>query len=339
MPRIDGFACRTSLSASIPQARHDTTGEPVRTPTLGALATTAVLALAMTGCGSDDSDSTSTAASGAAETTTSSSSSAVPAAKENADAVAQLPAEVKSKGTIKVAADASYPPNEFFDKDGKTIVGLDPDLAKALGESLGLKFEMQNAGFDGIIAGLQSGKYDLGMSSFTDNKEREEVVNFVTYLSAGTSFFVNAQKNPPVTDLASLCGYKVAIEKGTVQLDDVTAQAKKCGDKKLTVLPYPDQNGANQALASGRADVSLADSPVADYQVKLSNGQLKLAGTPYGTAPYGIAVPKNLGDFTKALQTALKGLIADGTYQKILDKWGLEKSAAVTEPVINGAQD
>jgi polar amino acid transport system substrate-binding protein len=129
------------------------------------------------------------------------------------------------------------------------------------------------------------------------------------------------------------------VEKGTVQLDDATAQAKKCGDKKLTVLPYPDQSGANQALAAGRADVSMADSPVADYQVKLSNGQLKLAGTPYGTAPYGIAVPKSLGDFPKALQTALKGLIADGTYQKILDKWGLEKSAAVTEPVINGAQD
>lgn len=311
----------------------------MRTPTLGALASTAVLALAITGCGSDDSDTTSTAASGSGGAATTTSSSAVPTAKENADAIAQIPAEVKSKSTIKVAADASYPPNEFFDKDGKTIIGLDADLAKALGESLGMKFEMQNAGFDGIIAGLQSGKYDLGMSSFTDNKEREKVVNFVTYLSAGTSFFVNAQKNTPVTDLASLCGLKVAVEKGTVQLDDATAQAKKCGDKKLTVLPFPDQNGANQALASGRADVSMADSPVADYQVKLSNGQLKLAGTPYGTAPYGIAIPKTLGDFPKALQTALKGLIADGTYQKILDKWGLEKSAAVTEPVINGAQD
>jgi polar amino acid transport system substrate-binding protein len=303
----------------------------VRTSTFGALASTAVLALAVTGCGSSDDDTSST--SGASTGTT-----AVAAVEQNADAVALLPADVKSKGTLTVAADASYPPNEFFAEDGKTVIGLDPDLAKALGESLGLKMTVQNAGFDGIIAGLQSGKYDLGMSSFTDNKEREKVVNFVTYLSAGTSFFVNAQKNTPVTDLASLCGLKVAVEKGTVQLDDATAQAKKCGDKKLTVLPYPDQNGANQALASGRADVSMADSPVADYQVKLSNGQLKLAGTPYGTAPYGIAIPKTL-KVEKALQAALKGLIADGTYQKILDKWGLEKSAAITEPVINGAQD
>ncbi|MGX6446945.1 ABC transporter substrate-binding protein [Patulibacter sp. S7RM1-6] len=303
-----------------------------KTATLRALGCAAALALAVTGCGSSDDDaSTSTAASG---------SSTTEAVQQNADAVAQLPADIKAKGTIKVAADASYPPNEFFDEDGKTIIGLDADLAKALGESLGMDFQMTNAGFDGIIAGLQSGKYDLGMSSFTDNKEREEVVNFVTYLSAGTSFFVNAQKNPPVTDLASLCGYKVAVEKGTVQLADATAQAKKCpSDKKLSVQPYPDQNGANQALASGRADVSMADTPVADYQVKLSNGALKLAGTPYGTAPYGIAVPKKSGDFTKALQTALKGLIADGTYQKILDKWGLEKSAAISEPVINGAQD
>ncbi|CAB4924437.1 unannotated protein [freshwater metagenome] len=302
----------------------------MRTPTLKAFAATAVLALAVAGCGSSDEDeSTAGAGTGttAAKTTT-----------VNDAAVAQLPADVKSKGTLTVAADASYPPNEFFAEDGKTVIGLDPDLAQALGKALGLKMEVQNAGFDGIIAGLQSGKYDLGMSSFTDNKEREEVVNFVTYLSAGTSFFVNAQKDTQVTDLASLCGKKVAVEKGTVQLDDATAQAKKCGGNKLTVLPYPDQNGANQALAAGRADVSMADSPVADYQVKLSNGALKLAGTPYGTAPYGIAIPKNL-KIEKALQTALKGLIADGTYQSILDKWGLEKSAAVTEPVINGAQD
>ncbi|MDO9407186.1 ABC transporter substrate-binding protein [Patulibacter sp.] len=302
----------------------------MRTPTLGALAATAVLAISVTGCGSsDDDESTAGASTGttAAKTT-----------KVNDAAVALLPADVKSKGTLTVAADASYPPNEFFDKDGKTIIGLDPDLAQALGTALGLKMEVQNAGFDGIIAGLQSGKYDLGMSSFTDNKEREEVVNFVTYLSAGTSFFVNAQKDTQVTDLASLCGKKVAVEKGTVQLDDATAQAKKCGSNKLTVLPYPDQNGANQALAAGRADVSMADSPVADYQVKLSNGALKLAGTPYGTAPYGIAIPKNL-KIEKALQTALKGLIDDGTYQSVLDKWGLEKSAAIADPVINGAQD
>jgi polar amino acid transport system substrate-binding protein len=294
-----------------------------------------VLALAVTGCGGDDEDTSSTTS---ASTGTTAASSA-PA--KNDAAIALLPEEVKSKGTLTVAADASYPPNEFFDEDGKTIIGLDPDLAQALGGALGLKMEVKNAGFDGIIAGLQSGKYDLGMSSFTDNKEREEVVNFVTYLSAGTSFFVNAQKNTPVTDLASLCGLKVAVEKGTVQLDDATAQAKKCpSDKKLTVQPYPDQNGANQALAAGRADVSMADSPVADYQVKLSNGALKIAGTPYGTAPYGIAIPKSLGEeFPKALQAALKGLIDDGTYQKILDKWGLEKSAAISDPVINGAQD
>lgn len=304
----------------------------MRTPTLKAFAATAVLALAVAGCGSSDEDE-STAGAGAGTGTTAAKTTTV-----NDAAVAQLPADVKSKGTLTVAADASYPPNEFFAEDGKTIIGLDPDLAQALGKALGLKMEVQNAGFDGIIAGLQSGKYDLGMSSFTDNKEREEVVNFVTYLSAGTSFFVNAQKDTQVTDLASLCGKKVAVEKGTVQLDDATAQAKKCGGDKLTVLPYPDQNGANQALAAGRADVSMADSPVADYQVKLSNGALKLAGTPYGTAPYGIAIPKNL-KIEKALQTALKGLIADGTYQSILDKWGLEKSAAVTEPVINGAQD
>lgn len=309
----------------------------MRTPTLGALATTAVLALAMTGCGSSD-DSSSTSSTSASGSTTTTSSSAIPTAAKNDAAIAEIPAAVKSKGSLTVAADASYPPNEFFDSDGKTVIGLDPDLATALGQALGLKLEVKNAGFDGIIAGLKSGKYDLGMSSFTDTKEREATVNFVTYLSAGTSFFVKAQGGPAITDLASLCGHKVAVEKGTTQETDATAQAKKCGSTKLTVLPYPDQSAANLSLSSGRADVSMADSPVADYQVKKSNGQFKLTGTPYGTAPYGIAIPKALGDFPKAVQTALKGLIDQGVYQKILDKWGLEKSAAISDPVVNGAE-
>ncbi len=90
----------------------------------------------------------------------------------------------------------------------------------------------------------------------------------------------------------------MAAEKGTTQADDATAQSKKCtaaGKKPVTVSVFPDQNGANLALSSGRADVGMADSPVAEYQVKQSNGQFKTVGKAYGTAPYGIAIPKGSG--------------------------------------------
>jgi polar amino acid transport system substrate-binding protein len=245
---------------------------------------------------------------------------------------------VKSKGTLTVAADASYAPNEFFAPGGKTIKGTDVDLANALAGALGLKANVVNATFDGIIPGLASGKFDLGLSSFTDTKEREKTVDFVTYLTAGSAFYTKASGGPAINALADLCGHKVAVEKGTTQQTDAAAQGKKCkagGKPDVTVLVFPDQNGANLALSSGRAEVGMADSPVADYAVKQSGGQFKLVGQPYGTAPYGIAIPKGNG-MAKPLRDALAALIANGKYAAILKTWGVE-AGAIKTPAINGA--
>jgi polar amino acid transport system substrate-binding protein len=203
---------------------------------------------------------------------------------------------------------------------------------------MGLKTTVRNATFDSIIPGLEGHKYDLGMSSFTDTKEREATVDFVTYFTAGTSFFVKASGGPDIKTLDDLCGRKVALQKGTTQADDAAAQSKKCtaaGKSKVTVLVLPDQPAANLALSSGRAEVSMADSPVAAYQVKQSQGQFKLSGESYGTAPYGIAIPKDT-DLETAVLAALKQLIDDGTYGAILKKWGVQ-DGAIDSPQINGA--
>ena len=285
----------------------------------------AVLALA--GCGSSNSSSTSS---------TSSAASTTPATDSKVAAL--VPAAVKSSGTLSVAADASYAPNEFVGSNGKTVEGMDADLAKALAQVMGLKAKVVNATFDSIIPGLAAHKYDLGMSSFTDTKEREKTVNFVTYFSAGTSFYEKASGGPAITDLSSLCGTTVAVEKGTTQQADSTGQSKKCtsaGKKPVKVLTFTDQNGANLAITSGRAQVGMADSPVADYQVKKSNGQFKVVGKPYGTAPYGIALPKDL-KLQQPVLDALKVLISNGQYTSILKKWGIE-DGAITNPQINGA--
>jgi polar amino acid transport system substrate-binding protein len=134
---------------------------------------------------------------------------------------------------------------------------MDADLAKAIGQVLGLKINMVNATFDTIIPGLASGKYDLGMSSFTDTLERQKTVDFVTYFIAGTSFYVKAS-GPGIASLAGLCGHKVAVEKGTTQAADAQAQAPKCqsAGNPLTVEIFNDQNAVNLALSSGRADVA-----------------------------------------------------------------------------------
>ncbi|HEY5145238.1 MAG TPA: ABC transporter substrate-binding protein, partial [Polyangiaceae bacterium] len=205
-----------------------------------------------------------------------------------------VPPKIKAKGAVTVAADASYAPNEFFASNGHTVIGMDADLAAALFPVMGLKANVVNATFATIIPGLSSGKYDVGMSSFTDNKLREKTVNFVDYFEAGTSFFEKATGGPKVTNLASICGLTVSVETGTTEQSDANGQKAKCtkaGKKADNVLAFETQSEANLALSSGRAQISMADSPVAAYQVKQSHGEFKLVGQSYGVAPYGIAVP------------------------------------------------
>jgi polar amino acid transport system substrate-binding protein len=250
----------------------------------------------------------------------------------------QVPPDIKSKGTLTVAADATYPPDEFIATDGKTVIGMDADLANALASVMGLTASVQNVTFDAIIPGLAAGKYDLGMSSFTDTKEREQTVDFVTYLTAGSAIYGKASGGPDLTSLDALCGHKVAAERGTTQQDDIETQDKKCtaeGKPGVTGVILPDQNGVNLAVTSGRADAAMADSPVAAYIAEKSNGQLKVTGGPFPPEPYGIAIPKDSG-LAQPVLAGIKALMADGTYKKILEYWGLQEGA-IDNPVINGA--
>jgi polar amino acid transport system substrate-binding protein len=283
-------------------------------------------ALALAGCGSSKSSTTSTTAS-------------TPAPSANAAVVAQVPAAIKSKGTLTVASDATYAPNEFIAPDGHTVIGMDADLVNALAAVMGLKAHVVNATFNTIIPGLAAGKYDLGASSFTDTKEREKTVDFVTYFTAGESFYAKSDANPQFSTLADLCGKTVSAEKGTTEEEALKKQAATCskeGKKTLTVLVYPTQNEANLAVTSGRAELGMADSPVVEYAVKQSNGALKVVGPTLEAAPYGLAFPKNTG-MTKPTLEALKVLMADGQYTKILTKWGVQQGA-ISNPGINQAK-
>jgi polar amino acid transport system substrate-binding protein len=264
------------------------------------------------------------------------SASSVPSA--TADPAVKLPPALAGKPEITVAADASYAPNEFFATDNKTIIGMDVDLANALGQVLGKPVKIVNAPFDSILPGLSAGKYDLGMSSFTDTKAREQSFDMVDYFTAGTSLMVK-KGNPEGLTPDSLCGKKIAVEKGTTQADDdVPARSKTCtdtGKPAIQPLIFPDQGGANLALQSGRADGVLADSPIIAYQIKQANGQFEQAGASYATAPYGIAVPKNNGTAAPLL-AALQSVQKQGVYSAILAAWG-EQAGALNKPGINGA--
>jgi polar amino acid transport system substrate-binding protein len=299
--------------------------------TAAAIGTIAVLGAA---CSSNSGTPTTTAA---ASTTTSLAlpTATIPTQPANPAIAATVPAAVKSKASLSVAMDATYAPDEFIGPDGSTIVGMDADLATAITQVLGLKATLVNATFDTIIPGIQSGKYALGASSFTDTLARQKVVDFVDYFTAGEGYYVKAGSPAAFNGLASLCGHSVAVESGTTEESDARSQAKKCTGAKLTVLSFGNQSQANLAVSSGRADLGFADSQVAGYIVATSHGVFQNSGTAFEVAPYGLALPKGNG-MAAPVQAAVNVLIGNGVYGQILAKWGVQ-SGAVTNSVVNGA--
>jgi polar amino acid transport system substrate-binding protein len=257
-------------------------------------------------------------------------SSAVPSETKAAALAAMVPAKIKSAGKIVVGVDASYAPNEFLASDGTTVKGMDVDLFNAVGQTLGLKVDWQPAKFDSIITGVQGGKYDVGVSSFTINPQRKQQVNMVSYFNAGTQW-ATAPGNPKKINTDSPCGIAVAVQKGTVQQEqDLPVKVAKCkaAGKPINTLVYTGQDQVTAAVATGKADAMLADSPVVAYAVKQSGGKVEPAGAIYDSAPYGIVVTKSDAAFAKAIAGALKALDTSGGYKKILASWGNQAGAA-----------
>lgn len=265
-----------------------------------------------------------------------STASAIPAPSVDAALAAMVPDSVKSTGKMLFGTDASYPPNEFIEADGSTITGFDVDLGKAIAAKLGLTGEFQNASFGTIIVGVVNGKFNAGISSFTINAERMQEVNMVSYFAAGTSWGTQAG-NPKGVSPDNACGFVIAVQKATVQLDDLEARNKECtdaGKPAINIQQYELQTDAAAAVVSTKADAFLADSPVVSYAIQQSNGKMEPIGELYDSAPYGVVIAKDELEFAKAVQGAIDALIKDGTYLQILEKWGLQ-DGAITASELN----
>jgi polar amino acid transport system substrate-binding protein len=285
-----------------------------------------VVAMVAAGCG-DDSDT----GGGTTETT----AGAAPTVDEAL--AAKVPDTIKSDGKLVIGTDSSYPPNEFLDTDGKTVIGWDVDLFNAIGAKLGLKTEWQSAVFDAIIPGIGSGKYEIGVSSFFITDERKKQVDMVSYYNVGTQWLTK-KGNPSGIQPDAACGKKVAVQTNTAQdTDDLAKRQEKCkseGKPAITVDRYQRQDQATASVVSGKDDATLADSPVMAYAVKQTKGQLELLGDAYDTYFYGSVIKKGQAEFAQAVADAVKALIADGTYKTILDKWGVQ-AGAIDNPAVN----
>jgi polar amino acid transport system substrate-binding protein len=294
--------------------------------TVACVAAVAALTLSLAACG--EQENTEPPGTGGAGPT--------PTAAVDAALAAKVPDALKSDGKLVVGTDATYAPSQFLDTDGKTIIGFDVDLFNAVAGKLGLKAEFQSAPFDSIIPGVTSKKYEVGVSSFTVNDERKQTANMVSYFSAGTQW-ATKKGNPSGVQPDNACGKKVAVQTGTVQVDDITAKNKACtdaGKPAIKIDQYQAQTDATAAVVSGKNDAMLADSPVCAYAVKQTNGQLELLGEIYDSAPYGYVVPKDQQAFAEVLRDAVKAVIADGSYLAVLQKWGVE-AGAIDAPALN----
>ncbi|CAL9441695.1 ABC transporter substrate-binding protein [Streptomyces pilosus] len=312
-----------------------TTAARSRIAAVGAIAVAG--ALLLTGCGDQTKDS--------------GSDSSETQAGTSAPLADKLPEEIRDKGVVKVGSDIAYAPVEFKDDSGK-VVGIDPDLADAMGKQLGVKFEFENGTFDTLITGLRSGRYDMAMSAMTDTKDRQdgvdsetgkkvgEGVDFVDYFTAGVSIYTKKGDDQGIKTWADLCGKKIVVQRGTVSEDLAKAESEKCpAGKKITIEAFDNDQQAQTRLRAGGADAGSSDFPVAAYAVKTSGGgnDFQLVGEQVEAAPYGIAVAKDDTQLRDALQAALDAIIANGEYKKIMDKWGVAEGA-VDKATVNGGK-
>lgn len=259
----------------------------------------------------------------------------------------KLPAAVKAAGVLKIASDLNYAPVEFKGQSGEPV-GLDPDIADALGSHLGIKIEIDDTPFDKLIPGLQTKQYDAVMSGLSDTRQRRDGtddvgnlanagVDFVDYFIAGTSILVQKGNPKGIKGLDDLCGHTIALQRGTIQAAIADRQTAACTKSPLTVHQLGTDNEALAEVAAGKAVADLNDYPVAAYVTQNGQGagQYQVATEQLQPGPYGIAVAKDNTELRDALAKALDQVIRSGEYDKILTKWHLSSGAA-QNAVING---
>ncbi|MEU0403388.1 ABC transporter substrate-binding protein [Streptomyces sp. NPDC006197] len=311
----------------------------MRTATRGRLRSAAALALlpllALTACGSGGTDGTATVGAQAP---------AAPAGDPIAgvrkvDAVAALlPADVREAGTLRVGSSIGFPPGAYYPNGtDKAPAGQDIDLADAVAKVLGVKLERQDASFETILPALGSGKYDVGTGNFGVTTERLKTIDFVTYINDGQGFAVkkgNTTLGDRVTDLTRLCGLTIGTGAGTTFEATLTARKGVCaeaGKKPYEVKVYSENAATLTALQQGRVDVVMSTINGLRYQAAQPAAQTVFLGE-YHRLDVGFAFKKG-SPLTTAFQAAVDQLIKDGTYARILKKWGTTASAIDTSKI------
>ncbi|MFG2625779.1 ABC transporter substrate-binding protein [Streptomyces sp. NPDC048473] len=306
-----------------------------RTRHSAAFALITVATLALTACGSGDPAAAPAGAAGTAAAKGKVPTTDVVSSVHKDEAAAKLlPADVRASGTFTIASSIGNPPGATYLEDGKTVAGTDIDFADAVARKLGLKLKREVASFEAILPALGSGKYDVGTGNFGVTEERRKTIDFVTYINDGQGFAVrDDSKLKKVTDLTQLCGLTVGTGAGTtfeVTLEENRHLCSDAGKKPYEVKTYSDQGAVWSSLQQGRSDVVMSTINGLRYAVDQQEGVRFL--NEFKRLDVGFAFKKGT-PLAPAFQAAVNGLKADGTYDRILKKWGISASAIKTSQI------
>lgn len=253
----------------------------------------------------------------------------------------QLPAKIQKAGKIVIGSAINYPPFENYGPDGKTLVGFEVDLANALEPVLGVKFQWENAAFDTLFASMKAGRYDLVYGATNDTPEREKAFTMLDYEQASQGFVVTKGNPHNIKTAEDLCGKSVAAVTGGVQPQWLrsTGEAicKKAGKPAINVLTFTDAAGEQLALREGKAQALMENYPTAVVFAQDSKGALELVPNLQVLKTYfAMVIPQSDKELTHALQQAWDTIMKNGTYDKIMTKWGMS-GIEIHEAYIDGA--
>jgi polar amino acid transport system substrate-binding protein len=250
------------------------------------------------------------------------------------DLVKLLPSGMSEPKTLTVAVALGSPPDDFRNEKGD-VAGWEIDILRAASQALGLQLDLRPTTFDTLIPGLQAKRFDAAVGQMGVTTVREKVVDMIGTL-LGNELFAALADNPiKVDSLDDLCGVTVATTRGSREMVFADEHSPKCvasGKPPINALAFSDGNGAAEALMSRRAELYWVGSTAISYFVAQSKGRTKVVGHYTDTSYIGVALPKGY-DMAAPLQAAIQHLIDNGTYRKIVTKWGLQDGAIEHAPL------
>ncbi len=255
-------------------------------------------------------------------------------------ALAALPG-ARAAEPIVAGTLTSTPPMMSYAADGSTLTGAFVDLAAAMSAKLGRTITFKSLPFPALLPQMQSKQIDIVFTLMNDTPARQKVVDYVDFYNLGTKLLVQKGNPHHIESVESFCGQTVATVQGSIQVALVNEQAAKCtaaGKPTVENVQYGNPADARLQVQNGRAAAFLGNAPIMVYLARTAgDGKVfdVVSGHEYLQSPIGIAVAKDNTALRDALQKALDETIADGSYRKILEKYGME-GGAITQAVING---